>query len=576
MNVEKIRGSLLWFSITTVERRIAPLVGYTLWIVAWFCALSARPLSEPDEGRYAEVAREMWVSGDWLTPRLDGFDFFDKPPLHYWASAIAYSLFGANPFGARLWCALTGLMSMAAVHWAGSRLFSREVGTSAALVLGSSLLFMLGAHINTLDMGVSAFLTVAIALFLVAQFDASAARYRLGLTLGMWVAIALAVLSKGLIGVVLPGAALVVYACWQRDFAILRRVSPLTGAAVVLLICAPWFVEMCRRHPEFFDYFFIRQHVTRFLTNEDNRNKQIWFYVPVVLLGLFPWCLFIPLKKNAFAAIIHREPAQVFLLSWVAIVFFFFTVSHSKLPFYILPLFPALALIIALFLASLSARALIVRLWVTATLLLCFYAFAQLAAPFITPSSKSELVSHGLHTLASALLPILIATIVSIALAHAGRRQLIVWVIALASLTGWQWALHSYAADADFNSAKQAADLLRPSIDANTKIFTFQRNLRGLPFYLGHFVVVVGHADDDISPSLPSSPSHYVADPAQFETMWKNDSNAVALIPVEDMPTLNKSDLPYYTLGKTSSLIAISRTPPADARGHEDTSAQMQ
>lgn len=575
MNVEKIRGWWGWISIASVERRIVSVAGYALWIIAWFYALSNRALGEPDEGRYAEVAREMWVSGDWLTPRLDGFNFFDKPPLHYWATAVAYSLFGATPLGARLWCALTGLMSMAAIHWAGSRLFNREVGTSAALILGSSLLFMLGSHINTLDIGVAAFLTLAIALFLVAQFDASAIRYRFALTLGMWVALALAVLSKGLIGVVLPGAAIVVYACWQRDFAVLRRVSPLTGAVVLLLVCAPWFVLMCRQHPEFFDYFFIRQHVTRFLTNEDNRNKPLWFYLPVVLIGLIPWCFFTPLKKTAFAKIINREPAQVFLLSWIGVVFAFFTISHSKLPFYILPLFPALALLIAIFFVSMTTRELIVRMWLLATLLLCLYAFAQFAAPFINPNSKSELISHGLHTLATALLPILIATVAGIGLAHTGRRHLIVWVLALASLAGWQWALQSYTADADFNSARQAADLLRPSIDANTKIFTYQRNLRGLPFYLNHFVIVVAHADDDISPALSSNPSGYVADAGQFEKLWKSSDNAVALVPVEDMPAFNERGVPYYVIGKTSSLVAIGRKLPASTRNRDEHSVQV-
>jgi hypothetical protein len=173
------------------------------------------------------------------------------------------------------------------------------------------------------------------------------------------------------------------------------------------------------------------------------------------------------------------------------------------------------------------------------------------------------------------LLPILTATVAGIALAHAGRRQLIVWVVALASLAGWQWALQSYTADADFNSAKQAADLLRPSVDANTKIFTYQRNLRGLPFYLDHFVIVVGHADDDISPALSSNPSGYVADTAQFEKAWKSTDNAVALVPVDDMPAFNERDMPYYVLGKTSSLVAIGRKLPVNTRNHDERSVQM-
>jgi 4-amino-4-deoxy-L-arabinose transferase-like glycosyltransferase len=576
MNVEKIRGG--WFGSywAGIDRRVASIAGYALWLVIWFYALSTRPLGEPDEGRYAEVAREMWASGDWLTPRLDGFDFFDKPPLHYWATAVAYALFGATPLGARLWCALTGLMSVVAVHWAGSRLFNRDVGTCAALVLSSSLLFTMGAHINTLDMGVCAFLTVAVALFLVAQFDASTIRHRFVLTLGMWLAVALALLSKGLIGVVLPGAAIVVYACWQRDFAILRRISPLTGAAILLLVCAPWFVWMCRHHAEFFDYFFIRQHVTRFLTNQDNRNKPFWFYFPVIVIGLFPWCLFVPIRHGAFTGIAKRASPVAFLLSWVGVVFVFFTVSHSKLPFYILPVFPALSLLLAVFLASLSVREFIVRLWLLATLLLCLCAFAHAAVPLMRPGAKSELVDHGLRILAATSLSILIATLVGIAFAHAGRRRPAVWIIALASLAGWQGALQSYSEDADFNSSMQAADVLRPFVDANTNVFTVNRNLRGLPFYLDRSVVIVGHADDDISPTLSSNPSDYIANVEQFEQRWKNEGDAVALVPAEDMRTLEESNIRYIILGKTSSLVAIGTGAPATIRDHDDDSSHRE
>jgi 4-amino-4-deoxy-L-arabinose transferase-like glycosyltransferase len=561
MNAQKLRCIWCWFSVPDVQRRVVSIAGYALWVVAWFYALPTRALGEPDEGRYAEVAREMWASGDWLTPRLDGFNFFDKPPLHYWATAVAYGLFGATPFSARLWCALTSLMSMFATHWAARRLLNREVATCAALILGSSLLFTMGAHINTLDMGVSAFLTVAVALFLVAQFDMAAARYRFPLILGMWIAIALAVLSKGLIGIVLPGAAMVVYTCLQRDFMVLRRVSPLTGVIVLLLVCAPWFVLMCRRHPEFFDYFFIRQHFTRFLTAKDNRDKPIWFYLPVILIGLFPWCFFIPTKKAIFASVIHRDSPRVFLLAWIAVVFVFFTLSHSKLPFYILPLLPALSLLLAIHVANLSSREFIVRLWLLAIALLCFYAFAQLAVPFIDLGSKNRLASHALPIMATAFLPILSATVISIALMHIGRRQPVVWVIALASLAGWQGALQSYSTDADFDSAERAADLLRPSIDANTKVFTVHRNLHGLAFYLNRYVIVVGHADDDISPALSSNPTGYVADMEQFEKLWKSDTDAVALIPSEDMRVLQDQGMPYYMLGKTSWGAAISRKP---------------
>jgi hypothetical protein len=284
------------------------------------------------------------------------------------------------------------------------------------------------------------------------------------------------------------------------------------------------------------------------------------------VIGLFPWCLFLPLKKSDVAVERRRESARTFLLAWVGVVFVFFTVSHSKLPFYILPLFPALSLLIALFLMGASARELIVRLWGLATLLLCFYAFAEFGAPLAGSAAKSALMVHAMHTLAMASLPILVATVLGIAFTHAGHRHAMVWLMALASLAGWQTALQSYAADQDFNTAKSAADLLWPSVDAQTKVFTFERNLRGLPFYLSHNVIIVGHADDDISPTVSSNPAGYLADTAQFAALWQRSDNAVALIPTEDMPLLDQQGMPYYVLGKTPSLVAVSRTLPKDAR----------
>jgi len=181
-----------------------------LLAVAWLASLSARPLYKTDEARYGEISREMVQSGDWVTPRLNGFKYFEKPPLQYWAGAAAMELFGVRDWAARLWTALMALAGIALVYYAGRRLFGRPAGAAAAALLAGAPLYLAYGQFNTLDMGVSAFLSAAIFAFAVAQSPAAEAvggalvRRRRRWMLAGWAACALAVLSKGLIGIVLP------------------------------------------------------------------------------------------------------------------------------------------------------------------------------------------------------------------------------------------------------------------------------------------------------------------------------------------------------------------------------------
>ena len=529
------------------------------WLAVWFYGLAARSLGEPDEGRYAEVAREMVISGDWITPRLDGFNFFDKPPLHYWASAAAYSLFGAHPWSARLWCALTGLLAIVGIGWAGARLFGRETGGYAAAILGSSLLFVFAAHINTLDVGVTAFLAVGMSCFLVAQFDSRALHLRTRLNVLMWTALALAVLSKGLIGVVLPGLTLGIYMLWQRDWGVLRRLSLLPGALVILLLCAPWFVLICHLHPEFFDYFFIREHFTRFLEAVDERSKPFGFFLPVVILGLFPWTLLLPWSKTGWRAIGAGIPAQRFLLVWVSVTFVFFSASHSQLPFYILPLFPALALLLGRVVTVLSLPDLVRRFWLIATLA-TLGATAATVTMFAarTAIPKPEL-QDALSGLSLALLLTAVAAIVgTLALRHDHRRTAI-HVLAIAALTGWQISLVASQPVIDMHSAAPVARLIQPELGPHTEVFTVHAYLRGLAFYLGRPIIVVDEDPDDLVAGLASRPDGFIADLATFEHRWRTSDDAIALVAGNLVGRLRSEGLPFRELSREATGVIITR-----------------
>ena len=534
-----------------------------LWGVAWIAGLMRGGLGEPDEGRYAEVAREMLASGDWITPRLDGFLFFDKPPLHYWGTAIAYALLGTEPWVARLWGALTGVLAMVAVAWAGWRVWGRAAGLYAAAILGSSMLFAVSAHVGTLDLGVAAFLALGMACFVVAQFDPASAPRRTAINLGMWAALALAVLSKGLIGVVLPGMVLAVYMLWQRDWRVLGRVSLLPGLILLLAVSAPWFVEVTRRHPEFFDYFFIREHFTRFLTSADNRGKPPGFFIPVVLLGLFPWTALVPFTREGWRAMWSGAPVDRLLLAWVGVVFGFFSISHSQLPFYILPLFPAAALLLGRAAARLPHPALARRMRVTAWVA----AAAAIAAGIAATVIRRDPAHAGMPTALAALGAGL--AMMALAAGHAARRlarhghqDAAVHALALAAIVGWTIVLLGSQAWAGPRSGEPVARLMAPALAADTPVYMVGGFVRGLPFYLRRPVTIVAQDRDDLTPFIDSRPGGYLPTLDAFEVRWRASAHGVALVSKRDMVVLEQHGLPHVVLGRLPTGVVIARQTP--------------
>src|SRR5437868_8879661 len=193
-----------------------------VFALVWFSNLDYRRLVHPDEGRYAEIPREMAVTGDWVTPRLDGLKYFEKPALQYWLTAAAYKAFGVHPWTARLWPALAGFLGVLFIGYVGSELEGPTVGLYSAATLGGCLWYAGNAHILTLDAGLTLWMTIGLGAFFIAQHVAEPRQRRAWMWMA-WAALALATLSKGLIGIVLPGVALIAYSIAVRDWALWRR-----------------------------------------------------------------------------------------------------------------------------------------------------------------------------------------------------------------------------------------------------------------------------------------------------------------------------------------------------------------
>ncbi|HEX7442044.1 MAG TPA: glycosyltransferase family 39 protein, partial [Caldimonas sp.] len=334
------------------------------WLVvallcAWFLTLDFRHLLRSDEGRYAEIAREMFATGDWVTIRYNGLKYFEKPPFHLWMTALAYHAFGVGEWQARLWVAISGVVGLLATMLAARRWFGLRVGLLSGLVLLATPTWNLGAHFNSLDMSVSGALACVLAGVLMAQHPKAAPRSRRAWMWFAWAAMAVAVLTKGLIGVALPGLVLIVYTLVARDWALWRRLHLVSGAALMLAIAAPWFVLVSLRNPEFAQFFFIHEHWQRYTSTVHQRDAPTWYFVPQLLGGFLPW---LGLTFGIAARVRHGargggfRPALL-LAVWAGAIFVFFSLSSSKLPGYIMPIFPALAVLAALALDKLGAAA---------------------------------------------------------------------------------------------------------------------------------------------------------------------------------------------------------------------------
>jgi 4-amino-4-deoxy-L-arabinose transferase-like glycosyltransferase len=320
----------------------------------YFFLLGRAPLDNPDEGRYAEIPREMVATGDWVTPRLDGVDYFEKPPLGYWAVAASLELFGPSEWALRAVPALFGLGGVLLTYATARRLYGRGVGAAAAIVLGSCAFYAGLARFLNIDIAVSVLMSATLFAFLLAVGEPPGARRR-WLLYGVYAGAALATLTKGLIGFLLPGAVMLLWLVLCRQWRRLRPLHLPSGLLLFLAIAAPWHFLVAARNPGWARFYFGDQQWSRFTTTALGRYHPWYYFIPILLGGLFPWVGF--LGAGAGAALRggwarRRENAdRWFWAIWAAFIFLFFSASDSKLATYILPVFPPLAVLIALVVA---------------------------------------------------------------------------------------------------------------------------------------------------------------------------------------------------------------------------------
>ena len=524
--------------------------------------LGNRALSVPDEGRYVEIPREMVTTGDYITPRLNGVKYFEKPVLFYWLESFSIKLFGLRGYTLRLWPALFSLFGCLAVYVAGRRLYGRRSGLIAAAVLATNLLYYGLGRAIILDMPVSVLLTAALLSFLIGMHEVPGPRRRLYLW-SFYAFSALAVLTKGLIGMLIPGMVIGAWIMVLGEWRVLKTMYLPTGLALFLLIAAPWHIMVGRANPEFFHFYFIQEHFLRYLTTMHSRYQPPWFFIPIILLGLFPWSVFLvqAIKHNLPSTWRERHEHRdaLFLILWAGLVFLFFSASGSKLVPYILPVFPPLALLIGRYLSDAwdsrdfpGVRAGYVILLATQVIL----GGAMIALPFFWRTTDVQAL--GWYPAVAGCTLLLGAALTGALARFRGFRLAFIAVAVFAAL--FLIEMNAAAPRIDTKSIKMLAVTLKPLLKPGDEVASYQTYYQDLPVYLERRIITVDWKGElDFGTEVEDTKA-WMMDSAAFWKRWTGPETIYLLMEVKIYEALRflNPHVKLYPIARDKKNIVLS------------------
>jgi len=543
--------------------------GWLVWLLlalAWFATIQVRPLLDPDEGRYAEIPREMLSSGDWLTPRFNGLKYFEKPPLQYWATAAVYAVFGLHEWSSRLWSVGLAFACLPLVFAWVARGYGRRAALAALAALAVSPYFLIIGQLNLLDSAFTFWLTAAVLSFTRAQVAGPGSVVERRWMLAAWALAALAVLSKGIVVGVLAGGALILYTLIERDTAVWRRLHAGTGVALFSLIAVPWFVAVSLRNPSFPGFFFVHEHFTRFLTTVHQRVEPWWFFLPLLLLGVLPWV--VPLVRacraawsdsGAFAA----APADVvaadgtrpfrplrFLLIYAAVTLVFFSASGSKLAPYILPMMPVLAAVTGA--GVRDPRRLARHAARVAAGLIVLVAVGLL----IYSARRNSFVPHqALAWAVAGSTAALIAALMSFRSQVAELTTVV--VTAIGASLAWQSLLCAYTVIPPSRSARDLVRAVRPFVNAQTPLYSVGQFRETVSPYLGRTLQLAGY-EGELHFGQNEEPERRMTI-EQFAARWSAGGEAVAFFDPGVWDAWRRRGLPGRVIAADNFTVAVSR-----------------
>jgi 4-amino-4-deoxy-L-arabinose transferase-like glycosyltransferase len=526
-----------------------------LVVLVWLATLGARPLFNPDEGRYAEIPREMLAGGDWVIPHLNGLDYIEKPPLQYWATALSYSAFGVSNFSARLYTALSALGTVLLMGLLARRWWGTAAGWRAVAVLSGMLLFLVLGQLLTLDMSLTFWMSLSLAGFLRAQ---SVGQVRWMLL--AWGAAGLAVLTKGLVAALIPAAVLVLYSLFSRDVGPWRRLHLRFGLPLFLLITLPWHWLAARRLDDFLQFFFVHEHLARYLTPVSDRQESWWFFGLVFLAGTFPWTL--PAVRVVATgwrsgATAGEFNVKLFLWIWVVFIGVFYSLSDSKLIPYVLPLLPAVALLIA---SEPEPQLKRDFLWTALATLLAGLSLGVASfnwAAVISPSSRSA-VFLPLAVPVREVAALLIVTAVFVLIKTTRDCTRAAVFLGVGWCLGGLLLMRAAGAAAPIYSGADLAAAF-PAADRNAPLYSVATYDQSLVFYLQRTVTLVRYRGE-LDYGLSRAPEREIQDLDQFIGIWSSQSEAFAVMENGMYDELKLRGVAMRIVGRNFGKVLVARS----------------
>jgi len=555
-----------------VSQNSATFSGY-LWVAAiavvamLFYRIGAHPLMETSDARYSEIAWEMVDSGDWITPHMNGAIHLDKPPVAYWLGATGLTLFGHSERAVRLPLAIAATATLLLTLYLGRWLFGGRAGLLALLLLGTAPLFVFMARLFTTDL----YLTLWVVATYVAFFRGyGTPEPRRRWAIAFAAALALGMLTKGpviLLHTLVP--ILPYHFLWGRRGRLRPFFSPLAIATFVVIVI-PWFLLVWLQHPDLWRFYFNQELVGRVTGDALGRRQPFYYFIKILLGGFLPWIFWLPFLARPSAAALDRQPAVPYadrlVLLWAILPFIILSIIRSKLPPYILPLIPAMAL-------WAGARLDVSLRQAGSPSPKAFIAFATLAAIAVISGVVTAVGQHTqwfpktFPSLAVSF-ALVIASLIAFALSwrRQNRTTTFVALLCLAfslNLTGIHFLPNTKTKYRYFPLADQLAEKLA----AGDEVVTYRWYFRGLPFYLGRTVTIADYERFphplDASPDLNG---HHLQSAAAIAQLFASDKRIWVICADEDVADLEGIiAMPLVEIGRNEQFRLLCNRPEARA-----------
>ncbi|MCX7827952.1 MAG: glycosyltransferase family 39 protein [Thermanaerothrix sp.] len=527
--------------------------------LVYFLGLGGWGLMEPDEGRYSEIPREMLSTGDWVTPRLNGVKYFEKPVMYYWMTAGSFKLFGQSEFAARIPCAASALAGALGTYAMGAS-YGPSAAFLGAFITGTGFLWFALSQITLTDMALGAFMTLSL-LCLFKGLTGSRPLLWLG-----YAFMGLSVLTKGLIGIVIPGG---IFLLWilltRRTWLIIRGISPV-GILAFLGVTGPWFYRVIKANPDFAWFFFVHEHFLRYSTMVSNRYQPWWFFLAVLPVALLPWTGTVLqgllsslgelryLRKDIALRDSHEDIASeseeaLFLLIWAFFVLAFFSASKSKLIPYMVPAMPPLGLMGGIYMARcLEDRrygSLVPGFALTA-LIMGLLGIALILYPnhqdrFDPSTLRTVALYTGAATIVSGLLPLM-----------AGLFRRNPWLpSALCALAFLLAMKQLFPVVAQARSPKALTLMAQRELTPDSKVIIYKDYDQAVPFYLKRLVVIVQDGRDygELSFGYRAEKPGWFILTHELKPLWES-SKAVMIVKPEHLKEIEELGIKYRLAGQ--------------------------